>query len=131
VIERSKISNSLDGDSQPSAQPRLDTFSTEEEGAHGISMPYTIDGCRCGRGTDMTTPSESQAGRRLYGVNLKHGTWYNRVWLDGPSGPSGEAKFDEIRTAALQLAEETSDIVEFKGRVLALFLANDFHQCDT
>jgi len=79
----------------------------------------------------MTSPLESEGERQLYIVNLKHGTWYKRLSLDGPSGPSGQAKFDAVRTEALELAEGTADIVEFKNKVLELFAANDFHQCDT
>lgn len=79
----------------------------------------------------MTPPLESQSERRVYGVNLKHGTWRKRLWLDGPSGPSGEMKFDEIRAEALKFAEGTADIVEFKNKVMELFAANDFRQCDT
>jgi len=80
---------------------------------------------------DMTSPVESQNGRRLYGVNLKHGTWFKRLWLDGPSGPLAEARFEGIRAEALKLAEGTADIVEFKNKVVDLFAASDFHQCDT
>ena len=79
----------------------------------------------------MTSPLKSQNERRLYGVNLKHGMWYKRVWLDGPSGQSGEERFDDVRAQALKLAEVTTDIVEFKNKVLQLFAANDFHPCDT
>ena len=73
----------------------------------------------------------SEDTRRVYGVSLKHGTWLKRLWLDGPAGTDGEVKFDEIRAEALKLAEAAEDVVDFKNKVLKLFAANDFHQCDT
>ena len=79
----------------------------------------------------MTPPMKSEVGRKLYGVNLKHGTWYNRLWLDGPSGPEGEAKFESVRAEAEKLLEQSGDVVQAKERVLRLFATNDFHQCDT
>ena len=79
----------------------------------------------------MTSASDQKSERELYIINLKHGTWYQRLSLDGPAGPQAAAKLNEIREEALEMAKDTADIVDFQRRVLQMFAANDFHRCDT